>query len=307
MGTNLADWNEHAELLLKIEADNLPAFEKRFFDLLNEQSSNQLARLKAQLESERRAIQARMDLVNDALAGSHFNEGTFLRLTHSDRNLPQVKEFHAEVRECLSRSLRAESLEEGEARFEALHRIVKRLHGVESVDREWRATVLDVRLHVEFLAKEYDTEGRVLDILRSGAGKSGGQRQKLAATVLAAALHYQLAGTDRPVPQFCTVVFDEAFAASDPAFTELMMKIFISFGFQLVLATPMKAVRTLEPFIGGAHVVTNKTRGASAAVSIEYDMTSRRLLGLEDGIAGGAEMVDASQGPKAADLQLPSP
>ena len=45
----------------------------------------------------------------------------------------------------------------------------------------WRDTVLDVRLHVEFIARELDGEGREIEVYRSGAGKSGGQRQKKSA------------------------------------------------------------------------------------------------------------------------------
>jgi uncharacterized protein YPO0396 len=60
----------------------------------------------------------------------------------------------------------------------------------------------------------------------------------------------------------------------------MTLNIFNTFGFQMLMATPMKAVRTLEPFIGGAHVFSNKLRNSSGAVSIEYDMAHRRLVGL---------------------------
>ena len=91
--------------------------------------------------------------------------------------------------------------------------------------------MLDVRQHIDFIARERDTAGVEVEVYRSGAGKSGGQRQKLAATCLAAALRYQLGGIDGAYPTYSTVVLDEAFDKADPKFTALAMNIFVTFGF----------------------------------------------------------------------------
>jgi putative exonuclease SbcCD C subunit len=56
---------------------------------------------------------------------------------------------------------------------------------------------------------------------RGGSGKSGGQRQNLATTCLAAALRYQLGGDDHGLPQYAPVVLDEAFDKADNEFTAL--------------------------------------------------------------------------------------
>ncbi|MCF1369260.1 hypothetical protein LH704_21130 [Burkholderia cenocepacia] len=281
MGAMLDDWPDYARLLAKIEEDDLPRFEERFFRLLNEQSDRHLARLRQRLITEKDEIRGRMNIVNDALSQSEFNAGTYLVLENRPRTLPDVTAFLAELKNCLERNIKPDATrEEREEQFKALNTIVQRLHSDKPEDERWKALVLDVRQHVEFVAKEFDADGRVRDIFQSGAGKSGGQRQKLAATCLAAALRYQLAGTQRPLPQFCTVLMDEAFDKADSEFTSMTLNIFNTFGFQMLMATPMKAVRTLEPFIGGAHVFSNKLRNSSGAVAIEYDMAHRRLVGL---------------------------
>jgi uncharacterized protein YPO0396 len=281
MGASLDDWPDYARLLARIEEDDLPRFEERFFRLLNEQSDRHLARLRQRLITEKDEIRGRMNIVNDALSQSEFNAGTYLVLENRPRTLPDVTAFLAELKSCLERNIRPEATrEEREEQFKALNTIVQRLHSDKPEDERWKALVLDVRQHVEFVAKEFGADGRVRDIFQSGAGKSGGQRQKLAATCLAAALRYQLAGTQRPLPQFCTVLMDEAFDKADSEFTAMTLNIFNTFGFQMLMATPMKAVRTLEPFIGGAHVFSNKLRNSSGAVAIEYDMAHRRLVGL---------------------------
>lgn len=143
--------------------------------------------------------------------------------------------------------------------------------------KRWRETVLDVRQHVEFIGREIDESGVEVEIYRSGAGKSGGQRQKLATTCLAAALRYQLGGNDHGVPMYAPVVLDEAFDKADNEFTALAMNIFTNFGFQMVVATPLKSVMTLEPFIGGACFVDISDRRVSGVLLIEYDGDRQRL------------------------------
>jgi uncharacterized protein YPO0396 len=44
-----------------------------------------------------------------------------------------------------------------------------------------------------------------------------------------------------------------------------------------VVATPMKSVMTLEPFIGGACVVHNADRKTSTVLRIDYEPAQRRL------------------------------
>ena len=165
-----------------------------------------------------------------------------------------------------------------EQRFGLLNLLVKRLASQETADRNWRALVLDVRQHVEFMAREIEDEtGREIEAYRSGAGKSGGQRQKLTSTCLAAALRYQLGGNDRARPAFGTVVLDEAFDKADAEFTRTAMNIFTTFGFQMIVATPLKSVMTLEPFIGGACYVHNTDRRTSSVLRIDYDRQHKRL------------------------------
>ena len=142
----------------------------------------------------------------------------------------------------------------------------------------YRDTVLDVRRHVDFIGEEVDDDGRQIEVYRSGAGKSGGQRQKLTTTCLAAALRYQLCGDSVSVPTYALVVLDEAFDKADSDFTTLAMNIFRQFGFQMIVATPDKAVTTLEPFIGGACVVHIVERKYSSVLTIPYDGAVHRLV-----------------------------
>src|SRR4029077_7550980 len=99
----------------------------------------------------------------------------------------------------------------------------------------------------------------------------------LATTCLAAALKYQLGGDEQGLPRYAAVVLDEAFDKADNEFTRMAMQIFVEFGFQMIVATPLKSVMTLEPFIGGACFVDITERRYSGVLMIEYDSERQRL------------------------------
>lgn len=276
LDATLASSDDYLAKLKRLEDDNLPAYEDRFFGLLREQSDQNLTLLATKLDEERSAIRARMELVNESLRTAPFNPGTHLVIETTDKSLEDVRQFRASLRESLSHSF-SNDRDLAEERFKALAALVKRLASQETVDKNWRNLVLDVRQHVEFVARELDEDDIEVEVYRSGAGKSGGQRQKLAATCLAAALRYQLGGQDRALPSYSTVVLDEAFDKADAEFTAMAMNIFKTFGFQMIVATPLKSVMTLEPFIGGACFVHIKDRKKSAVIPIEYDGETQRL------------------------------
>ncbi|MGH9894040.1 MAG: SbcC/MukB-like Walker B domain-containing protein, partial [bacterium] len=262
--------------LHRLETDGLPTHEHRFFELLQNQSHQNLAALSKTLLLAHRTIIERMEEVNRSLSYAHFNPGTFLKIDVSDRQIEEVRHFKQEIEQAL-RHAWTEAREAAEARFKILRDLVDRLGSQEPEKRAWREAMLDVREHVEFVAREVDGDGRDLEIYRSGAGKSGGQRQKLATTCLAAALRYQLSSEEHDTPLYAPVVLDEAFEKADNEFTTLAMNIFVQFGFQMIVATPLKAVMTLEPFIGGACFVEIRDRRHSAVLMIEYDEPGHRL------------------------------
>ncbi len=276
LDATMASAEDYFGRLKRLETDGLPQYEQRFRDLLQEQTGQNITMLTTKLGQERSAIRVRMELVNASLETAPFNPGTHLVIETADKNLEEVRSFSHSLKEALSHTFSAEP-SGVEQRFMVLAALVKRLGSQETADKNWRNLVLDVRQHVEFVARELDAEKVEVEVYRSGAGKSGGQRQKLAATCLAAALRYQLGGQDRALPSYSTVVLDEAFDKADAEFTAMAMNIFKTFGFQMVVATPMKSVMTLEPFIGGACYIHIKDRKKSAAIPIDYDTVTQRL------------------------------
>jgi uncharacterized protein YPO0396 len=278
---SLAASEDYFGKLARLQTDGLPRYEQRFMQLLREQSDQNLTLLSGKIDQERSAIRSRMELVNESLLTAPFNARTHLVIDTLPREGDEVRAFRQTLRDALSHSLSAGPAGDASAaeqRFALLNGLVKRLASPDTADRNWRALVLDVRQHVEFMARELeDDTDREVEVYRSGAGKSGGQRQKLTSTCLAAALRYQLGGQDRASPAYATVVLDEAFDKADAEFTAMAMNIFNTFGFQMIVATPLKSVMTLEPFIGGACYVHNTDRKTSSVLRIDYDHQARRL------------------------------
>jgi uncharacterized protein YPO0396 len=263
--------------LTRLQRDGLPQHENRFFDMLRTQSSQNLVALQTYMRQAYKAIRARMEDVNAGLEQVPFDRDSTLQIHPEDRGLAEVRDFRRDLADILSQQ-RTEDRARAEAQFEGLRKLVARLSSNDPEDRRWRARVLDVRLHVEFIGEERDSvSGEVVQLYRSGAGKSGGQRQKLTTFCLAAALRYQLGDEDGGVPPYAAVVLDEAFDKADNEFTTMAMNIFENFGFQMIVATPLKSVMTLEPFIGGACFVEISGRHDSGVLMIEYDTASRRL------------------------------
>ncbi|UGB45427.1 ATP-binding protein [Frateuria edaphi] len=274
---NLESAADFFSRLDRLERDGLPAHEARFFEMLRTQSGQNLVALQQYIKQAHTAIRARLEDVNASLETVPFNRGSILQIKPEDRRLPEVVEFRQQLATVLGNQ-KTDDHERAEAQFEGLRKLVARLASTDPEHKRWREQVLDVRLHVEFIGEELDAQsGRQLEVYRSGAGKSGGQRQKLATTCLAAALRYQLGDDDGGLPQYAAVVLDEAFDKADNEFTAMAMRIFENFGFQMIVATPLKSVMTLEPFIGGACFVEIDGRHDSRLLMIEYDPESQRL------------------------------
>lgn len=268
-------------LLERIEADGLPRHEKRFRELLEKQSLQNFADLNRELDHARQNILERMEVVNASLENAPFSrlaEGTsHLRIEVKNTRQPDAEEFRRAVGEIIDGAWSDLDAEQAEVRFAKAQDIVQKLDPSNRDTVRWRELVLDVRNQMNFIASERDQNDNIIETYLSGSGKSGGQRQKLTTTCLAAALRYQLGNSEEGLPAFAPVILDEAFDKADSEFTDISMNIFRRFNFQMIVATPEKSIMTLEPYIGGAFYVVMRDRRYSSGVSVAYDEEKERL------------------------------
>jgi uncharacterized protein YPO0396 len=91
-------------------------------------------------------------------------------------------------------------------------------------------------------------------------GKSGGQKEKLAYTVLAASLAYQFGlewGAVRS-RTFRFVVIDEAFGRGSDESARYGLELFAQLNLQLLIVTPLQKIHIIEPFVSSVGFVHNK-------------------------------------------------
>jgi len=270
------DRDGYLQILAELRADRLPEFEQRFFDLLQDQSQKNVGLLAKEIRSAPKEIRRRVDPINSSLLRSQFAPGRYLQIQVDEARPAVVNDFLRDLQTIASGALMGtEERPEAEARFAVLSRVMHQLSSSEAADRSWRSQCLDTRRHVKFVGREVDSDGAVVDVYDSGAGRSGGQKQKLVVFCLAAALRYQLARDDESVPAFGSVVMDEAFDKADANFTKMALDIFREFGFHLILATPLKLLQTLEDYVGGIALVTCRNSKDSRIASVPFDELPR--------------------------------
>ncbi|GAB3282137.1 ATP-binding protein [Microbacterium lacusdiani] len=258
------------DMLDRILANGLPEQETRFRTLLRDRSRDLIGDLRGEILGATRAIQDRIDSVNAALRRSAFDEGRYLRLQVRQVHSATVKRFLAELKDIADDSWTDEDDASAERRFALLAELMRRFGSSDHIDRRWYAECLDTRLHATFRAHEVDEHDRVHATYDSGAAMSGGQQQKLVVFCLAAALRYQLADPDAPFSRYGTIVLDEAFDKADSGYTRMALNVFVEFGFQMILATPQKLLRTIEPYVGAATSVENPTRRRSVLAQVDW-------------------------------------
>ena len=101
---------------------------------------------------------------------------------------------------------------------------------------------------------------RVRDYADSG-GKSGGQKEKLAYTILAASFVYQFK-LERGAPKsrtFRFAVIDEAFGRGSDESTRFALELFERLGLQLLIVTPLQKIHVIEPYVSAVGFVDNPT------------------------------------------------
>lgn len=269
-----ADVNDrtgYIAILDRLEADRLPDFEEKFFELLENQSRKNIGQLASVIRRAPGEIREKIGPVNVSLRRSPFDRGRFLQIKVDENRTAAVQEFLTDLKEISAGSWSAQDRGQAETRFAVMDRLMKRLSSSESGDRNWQTLCLDTRRHVRFTGIEIDDDGTQVNVHDSSAGLSGGQRQKLVIFCLAAALRYQLTANGDDIPTYGTVVLDEAFDKADTTFTRMAMDVFLEFGFHMILATPLKLLQTLEDYVGGIGLAVCKDFKSSTIGLVSID------------------------------------
>ncbi len=252
-----------------LEHEDLPKHEQRFKERLNEKVTTELGILNNQLTNEREEILTRIATLNRCLETIDYDPlaGTYMQLDPKPVRDKEIDEFQKLLRDCLSDAFDG-AFETDEARFQKIEGLIDRLRD----EPRWREKVTDVRRWFDFGAREtVRASGEERGYYSDSMGQSGGEKAKLAFTILVAAVVYQFdidpeaSISDR----FHFVVVDEMFSKIDDRYAEYAMRLFQKFGLQLLIVAPFDAkAKVTEPFVDYyMHVVKKNNRSRALTMS----------------------------------------
>lgn len=239
----------------KIEHEDLPRHEQRFKDLLNENVIRDVAHFKSCLEEQELEIRERVAGINKRLRAIRYSTATFIRLIIQLSQDTEVREFRRMLLECLPDIGAGQKEDLYTASFEKVKALIEKL----DTEERWAHKVTDVRNWLTFSASEiYEADGAEKGHYSDSGGLSGGQKAKLAYTILASAIAYQY-GLGNPMQSrsFRFVVVDEAFSKSDETNARYAMDLFKTLNLQLLLVTPLDKIHVAEPYISACHYIDN--------------------------------------------------
>lgn len=268
------------ELHEQLRTEVLPRAEATFTALLEQDTVRDVAGFLAELERRAAQVTERVALINGSLHDIDYHPGRYLALEARRADAPEIEDFRADLRACAETGPA-----DPEERFARIARVVARLRGRAghvAEDRRWARLVTDVRTWFEFAATErWRHDDAEHETHSDAGGKSGGQREKLAYTVLAASLAHQF-GIDPTAPMardFRLVVVDEAFGRSSDDSTRFALDLFGRLGLQLLVVTPLQKIHVIEPFVASLAYVDNQQGDESRlqCITVE-DYRARRAL-----------------------------
>jgi len=273
--------------LRRIEEEDLPRHRERFEHYLNENLVGDLLMLNRRLDEHREMIEARIDETNDALRRIDYADDTYVQLRLVSRPSQEASEFRRKLRDCFEHGI-APAPEERLRIFDRVRLLLEQFQS----DPEGTQRVTDTRswyvAGVQELRRADDAE---VNYYAATTGKSGGQKAKLAFTILASALsaQYGLSKAPSDAPNFRLVVIDEAFSRTDESNSTRAMQLFSQLGFQLLIVGPFDAKAKLAvPFVQTIHLASNPAGNSSRLMALTREQ-------VEAAPQGDAPLIDTPE------------
>ena len=276
--------HEFRQLHRRVMDDDLPKYTSEFEHQLTTNTIRELAGLNSWLRRQSDEIRTRVETINHALGALDYSPGRYIRLEPTATSHSDVVDFRRELRNATDDALTPDDDHYSEQRFLQVKKIIERFRGREGHaqrDKDWTRLVTDVRHWFTFSASERDRHtDEEWEHYRDSDGKSGGQKEKLAYTILAASLAYQFGltwGADIS-RDFRFAVIDEAFGRGSDASTRYALELFAKLDLQLLIVTPLQKVNVIAPYVQSIGFVDNPTGRASRVQMLTIEEFRERRL-----------------------------
>jgi uncharacterized protein YPO0396 len=250
--------DDYLALYDQITKDDLPQYKNDFRKFMNERMSENIISFENTLDSTYRKIREDIKQLNRSLKAVTYSRRpeTYITLDSRTTRDIAIQDFRALLNKSIGDLGKIgrdgkEAADELEASFSRMQELINRL----SEDDNWRKKVLDVRNWLEFAAVEcYRENDEQKQYYEDSMSLSGGEKAKLAYTILASAIAYQY-GLNREQYEtssrsFRFIIVDEIFSKVDPVNSEYAMELFKAMGLQLMIITPLDRINIVEKHIG---------------------------------------------------------
>lgn len=270
---NRANRSEYKELYRRIGEDDLPKLLPKFKKRLRENTIQDMAIFQSKLLSNRDVIRDRIEEINRSLYDIDYNAGHYIEIECVESLNNEIKHFRQQLKACTDSAITGSDDNYNEEKFLEIEKILSRFSksrpGRAEEDRKWTEMVTDVRNWYTFAVSERIRMedgrcGEEYEHYTDSSGKSGGQKEKLAYTILAASFVYSfgIIGS-RALPTFRFTAIDEAFLKSSDESARFGLELFRKMGLQLLVVTPLAKIPTIEPYISHLGFVSQNEKRQS--------------------------------------------
>jgi len=252
--------SEYQILLKQLVEDNLPKFEKKFNEYLQETITGKIGNFRIFFTDWADTIKNSINHLNDSLKEIDFknNPKTFIQLVATNRISDEVTEFRRMLDSAMPNIRELDAVVDG--RKNHFNNNIEPL--IAKLDKEeWRKKVMEVRSWFSYKAEEFYKETKAKFKTYENMGQlSGGEKAQLTYTILGSAIAYQFGLTKEGLQSnsFRFIAIDEAFKAQDEDKARYLITLCKQLHLQLLVVTPSDNIHIVENDISFVHFVERK-------------------------------------------------
>jgi len=259
--THLEFITEYQNLLKKLRSENLPKYEQKFNEFLQETITNKIGHFRIFFENWADTIKENIRILNDSLRGIDYrDEGfkTYIQLVAANRFSDEIKEFKSLLTNAMPNVRELEASVEGRRNHfnNKIEPLIKKLER-----EDWRKKVMEVRSWFSYKAEEFYKENSAKYKTYENLGLlSGGEKAQMTYTILGSAIAYQFGLTKEGLQSnsFRFIAIDEAFKAQDETKARYLIKLCKQLHLQLLVVTPSDNIHIVQNDISFIHFVERK-------------------------------------------------
>lgn len=257
---NLDLLGEYQSFYQKLIADDLPRFEKKFNEYLQDTILRKIGDFRMFFENWSDSIKENIRLLNESLKGIDFKNSpiTYIQIISQRRKNQLVDDFRDLLYKAIPNFKEIEATIDGKKNhfYTNIEPLISKLE-----NEKWRQEVMEVRSWFSYKAEEFYKETNQKFKTYENMGQlSGGEKAQLTYTILGSAIAYQFGLTKEGLQtnSFRFIAIDEAFKAQDEDKARYLITLCKQLHLQLLVVTPSDNIHIVEDAISFVHFVERK-------------------------------------------------